>query len=126
MIVKAIGISVITLVMCSVLKNNVPKIVPFIVFAAGICILIPYIKELGGAVEYFNDICDTCSFGDYFKVMLKGLGIAYLSCIGADMCRDCGENQLANRIELAAKTEILVLSLPLVKELIDLSESILI
>ncbi|MBR6514335.1 MAG: hypothetical protein IKT46_05815 [Clostridia bacterium] len=125
MIIKVIGITVIVLSSCMLLKNSVPVIIPFICFCAGGVILLLCIDSVRQELLYFYDICVRQGYGSYFTLMLKGLGIAYLAGIGADLCRDCGENQLAGRVELAAKIEILILAFPLVRGLIELSESIL-
>ena len=126
MIIRILGLSVVVIVTSEILKNTSPKLVHLLVFSAGLGILVLCFGSMKDTLGYFYDICTSEQYGDYFKVMLKGLGVAYLSCIGADMCRDCGEAGLAGRIELAAKLEILAIAFPLVKSLIELSESILI
>ncbi len=49
--------------------------------------------------------------------ILKMLGMAYLTQIAADTCRDMGESVLAGRIELCGRAEILLLCLPYLEEL---------
>ncbi len=126
MIVKIIGLSIIAVTASALLKNTASRLAPFVIFSVGLSILLFCFEGIKDTLGYFYEICKSNKYGEYFKVMLKVLGIAYLSCIGADMWRDCGENGLAGRIELAAKLEILVLAFPLVKSLIELSERILI
>ncbi len=126
MIIKVIGLCVIALTASAALKSTLPKLVPFMIFSAGLAIFLFSLNDAKEALGYFYDMCDSNQYGDYFKVMLKGLGVAYLSCIGSDMCRDCGEAGLAGRIELASKIEILLIAFPLIKNLIELSENILI
>ena len=126
MMIKAIGIAILTLVAVTVLKTAQSRLTPLIVFSAGLGIFILCFSDIKEIFGYFYDLCDSNKYGDYFKVMLKGLGVSYLAGIGADLCRDSGEEQLAGRIELAAKAELLILAFPLVKNIIELSESILI
>ncbi len=126
MIVKVLGLTVIALAVSLVLKDTGNRVVPLILFSAGLLILALCFDGISDVLKYCYDICSNSSYGDYFKVMLKGLGIAYITEIGADLCRDCGEGQLGSRIELAGKAEVLVIAFPLVKSLIELSESILI
>lgn len=126
MIIKILGLSVVVLVTSEILKNTSPKLVHLVVCSAGLGVLLLCFDGIKDTLGYFYDISASVEYGEYFKVMLKGLGVAYLSCIGGDMCRDCGEAGLAGRIELAAKLEILAIAFPLVKNLIELSESILI
>jgi len=57
---------------------------------------------------------------EYIKVLLKALGICYISELAAGSCRDAGETSLAAKIELACKAAIVILSLPMIKQLIEL------
>ena len=126
MIIKIIGLSLIAVIASVCIKQSLPRFVPFVVFSVGLAVFIYVLDGIKESLGYLYDICRTNNYGDYFKVMMKGLGVAYISSIGADLCRDCGETGLAGRIELAAKLEIFVITFPLVRGLIELSESILI
>ncbi len=69
--------------------------------------LVAYLKELSAAT----------GLAPYAEFLLKALGIAVLSQVAADICRDAGESGIGNGVELAGKIELLILCLPLVKEL---------
>lgn len=56
-------------------------------------------------------------FASYALIMLKALGISLIVQTSADICRDSGENAIANRLETVGKAEITLLTLPLVKQL---------
>lgn len=58
----------------------------------------------------------------YFGILCKALGISYLTQMGTDICRDCGENALATSVELCGRILIVLLSLPL---FLTLTESVL-
>lgn len=77
-----------------------------------------------GAMVPLIDYLKTLSldrFGDYIPYLLKSLGISLLSSTASDLCRDCGENAVAVKLELFGKCEIALLSLPLLKDLLDLA-----
>ena len=126
MIIKCVGIAMLSLCICAVLRTAMPSLIPFVGGASGLVMVIICLDQSKGSIGYYYDLCVNSGYGDYYKVMLKGLGVAYIANIGCDLCKDCGEVQLASRIEFSAKIEILVISLPLVKNLIELSESIMI
>ncbi len=126
MILKYLGIAVLTLCLCCAMRAFMPGITPFVVGTAGILVLSLCIGENKTGLDYYYSLCADTGYGEYFKVMLKGLGVGVISGIGCDLCRDCGEEQLVSRLEFAAKTEILMLSLPLVKSIIETGKSILI
>lgn len=49
----------------------------------------------------------------------KVLGIGYLSEIGAELCREFGAPSLSARVEFCGRVEILLLCLPVLKEILD-------
>jgi len=51
---------------------------------------------------------------EIFNVMLKTTGISFLGCISSSLCRDSGENGLANSIESICKLEIILLCIPVI------------
>ena len=51
-------------------------------------------------------------------VLFKALGIALITQICASVCRDGGEAGLASWVEMAGKIEILLLSFPLIRNIL--------
>ena len=63
--------------------------------------------------------------GAYFGIMLKAVAISLCCKAGAEICRDCGENSLASKLELAGKAGILLLSLPLLGGILSMAKDML-
>ena len=61
----------------------------------------------------------------YVETILKGLGIVILTQISSDICRDSGEGTLAGHIEMVGKLEILLLTLPLIEEILATAQKLL-
>ena len=61
----------------------------------------------------------------YFSAVLKALGIGITAQTAADICRDSGEGAVASKLEFAAKVGILLLGLPVVREILSLTQKIL-
>ena len=74
--------------------------------------LIPLISDV-------RSIAETAGAGEYFAVMFKALAISLTCRMSCDVCSDCGESGLASKIELAGKTAMVAVSLPIVKQLIE-------
>lgn len=68
---------------------------------------------------------DGTAAGQYVDVLLKALGVALAAHMGAEICRDCGENSIAAGVELAAKCEILLLGLPLMTSVLSTASELL-
>lgn len=62
---------------------------------------------------------------EYTGVLFKALGIATLTHITAELCRDSGENTVASGVETLGKLEILMLCLPLIGSVMDMVGEIL-
>ena len=55
----------------------------------------------------------------YIGIIVKALGIAYVSGICASLCRDIGETTAAEGIEAGGKVSIITLSLPIISEMLE-------
>ena len=62
---------------------------------------------------------------EWISLPLKGLGIAFLTQVCADICRDSGEGGIASGVELVGKIEILLLCLPLLERILALARELL-
>ena len=73
--------------------------------------LITYLRSLylGGLSESFN----------YVGNVIKALGVAILSQVCADICRDLGEGSAASGVELIGRIEILLLCVPMLETVIS-------
>ncbi len=56
---------------------------------------------------------------DTWGILVKSLGVAFLCEVAASVCRDSGEAGLAGWVEMAGRVEILLLSLPLIRMVLD-------
>ncbi len=84
---------------------------------AGACVasmlpIVDYIREIG---EGFGGE----GLSDAVTVLLKALGVSLLTHICATVCRDSGEGSIAYYVELFGKTEIMLLSLPLLRGMLE-------
>lgn len=70
-------------------------------------------------VDYINSIAEPYSQG-YLSVLMKAIGISLVTSSAVDICRDSGETAIASKVELLGKCEILVLSLPLIRDITEL------
>ena len=54
---------------------------------------------------------------EYVSIILKVTGIAYITQIGSEICKDAGESAIGTKIEIAGKVLIAAACLPLVTTL---------
>ena len=78
----------------------------------------------GPVFDFINNLVKPSS-KNYITILLKSVGVSLLASTAADICRDCGENSIAAKVEMLGKCEILFLSLPLLQEITSLVTNIL-
>lgn len=76
-------------------------------------------------VKFITVNLSESTFKGYEKNIMKALGIAFLTQLCAQVCRDCGETNLASNVETIGKTELLLISLPLFEEIFEIVRGIL-
>lgn len=62
---------------------------------------------------------------EYFQILLKIVGITYLSEFAASLCRDAGFSAVGSQVELAGKLSIMAISLPILLALVEVVEGFL-
>ena len=119
--IKVVGIVLTALIINIVLKNYSREFTLFVNIICAIIIFTLISNDLKGIVDRLISIAsDVSVLSPYIKIMLKILGISMIAQLLSDLCRDNGENTLANQIELSAKIIILVTALPLFTTIMDI------
>ena len=76
-------------------------------------------------VDYLKNLTELSGVSGYAEFLFKALGIAALTQCCAELCRESGESGAAGGVELAGKVEILLLSLPLINEILSTARELL-
>lgn len=119
--IKVVGIVLTALIINIMLKNYSKEFTFLINIVCTIIIFTLISKDLKGIVDRLTSISNEISvLLPYIKIMLKILGISMIAQLLSDLCRDNGENTLANQTELSAKIIILVTALPLFTTIMDI------
>lgn len=117
--IHIIGISAVALIFGLFLRQHNKTVSLILIIFACIAVFLE-------SVSYLTDIIGTLSgmvsgleeTSAYLKIMFKVLGIALITQIISDLCRDCGESALAGQTEVAAKIFIVALILPLLQAVV--------
>ncbi len=92
----------------------------FAVFAsvAGAIMILFYVStKLTSVFTFVEHLAEHAGVhNDYFKVVLKGLTVCYLGEFTASACKDCGQSGWCDKVELACRSTLLVLSIPLFED----------
>ena len=122
------------------------KICAFGIMCAIICVLIRHYRnefsmpaKLGSIIlifgivigmlspifTYLKELMGNTLSSEYSAIIIKAIGIGYLTQISSELCRECGEGTIATGIETVGKVEIIILSLPLINKIILMSEELI-
>lgn len=127
---KICGVAIVCTLLLTVLKKSSGGMDSIVRAGGGIVIFSLLLSGIGEALGSVRStvlsVADGSGYlGGAFSLMLKALGIALVSKLCADICRDCGENGLAGGIESAGRVAIISLCVPIVSELVGLAVKIL-
>ena len=75
-------------------------------------------------VSYLKNLTESTGLSGYAEFLFKALAIAILTQFCAELCRESGESGAANGVELAGKAEILLISLPLINEILSTAKEL--
>lgn len=126
-VLPLLGLAVIAAAVAVFLKESrLPTLAVIVTLAAGALIFLGLLPALSQLVTAFTALGESIGAdGDYLQLMLKIIGLSYLAEFCAQLCRDAGQGAAAFKIELAAKTGVLLLALPVLAAVISSVSSLL-
>lgn len=120
-LVKIIGIALITTIAVIIIKQLKPELAVAVGLAGSIIIVIIIVNMLGNVMNIFDGIVSKTGVDkELFTVVLKIIGVGYLTEFAANICSDAGVNSIADKIMLAGKVIIMIMALPIVNNLLDI------
>ena len=125
-IFKVIGIALITTITTLVVKQTKPEMAMLIGVSGSIILfiyIVDLIEQVFGIFSYMLDATKINS--ELFVILLKIIGIGYITEFSANICNDSNSASMASKILLAGKLTIFILAIPIIKSLIDMIVSIL-
>lgn len=125
-IFKIIAIGLITAVSMLVVKQTKPEIAVFVGLAGSLLIFFEIIGMISDVFTVFNTIVNKTGISsDLFGVLIKIIGVGYLTEFSASLCSDSGNASIADKIMLGGKIVILVLAIPIFTSIINIITGLL-
>lgn len=92
----------------------------WITIISGIIIFFYGISKFEFIVNMFHELSEYLGINEtYIRVILKMIGIAYLSEFTASVCKDAGQNTIAGQVDFFGKISMIVISLPVLQSLLE-------
>ena len=116
-IVKVVGVGFVAALISNILKEY-KKEYAIYALLVGCMIIFLYsldtLEQIVVFIKKFNQI--NVSNIPFLEVLLKTTGIAILVEYSVSMCKDLGENSIANKIDFGGKLIIISLTIPVISE----------
>lgn len=120
------GIGIVSTAFVIILKQYRPEFAFSAALAAGIILLFFSVSCFTEIIKTINDFIDISNAGkEKYEILIKCLGICMVTKIASETCKDCGENSIASKIDLAGKAVVLTFSMPLFQEVIFIIKDLL-
>ncbi|MCY0880655.1 MAG: stage III sporulation protein AD [Firmicutes bacterium] len=119
-VLHAVAIGMIVLVMISVLQVHRPEWTTLLRLAGGVALFLLILTPLGRILAEMMQIAKGAHVKSlYVALLIKVLGIAYLTTFAAHIAYDANETALGWRIELVGKIAIIAMALPVIVAVIQ-------
>lgn len=120
-IMKIAILGIVGVLLAIPLKMHKAEYAMFLSMAVCICIFVYIISKIQIIYNYVNSLKNLLPIdGKYIAVILKMIGITYISEFSASLCKDAGYGAIATQIELFAKLSILLISMPVLMAFVEM------
>lgn len=125
-VLKIAAVGVITAVCALLLRDTRSDIAMLLTVAGGCIILLMVLDTFLGVFATLKSLMERAGIGgQIFTLLVKIIGIGYIVDFSAGLVEDTGAKSLADKIVLAGKVTIMVLSLPILIKLFDVIAELL-
>lgn len=120
-ILKICALALVSVILIGIVRTWRPELTMEAVLCASLLLLGAVIGSFQQSLESLQSIYSQLSYGKtYLPLILKALGIAYVTEFTAAVCTDAGEKAIAGKVELAGKIAIFFVALPVFSSLLEL------
>lgn len=125
-IFKIVGVAFITSVAAIILKSTKPEL-SFAVTVTGVIVILVFVADmLQNTVNIISTIAKLTGIENgLIKILLKIVGVGYLTEFSAGILNDFGSNAVADKVILGGKLTILILALPIIESVLKLMSGFL-
>ena len=123
---KIIGVAFITTFASVLLRPTKPEL-SFAVTVTGVIVILLFIVDaLQNTLSAFSTIAEITGIENgLLKILIKIVGVGYLTEFASGLLQDFGGNSLADKVTIGGKITIVLLSLPVIEGLVNLMKGFL-
>ena len=119
-IVKIAIMGIVGALLGIMLKGQKKEYELFVTLGVSLCIFYFILSKLQLVISVVNRMQDYVNLDtSYIGILIKMIGITYVSEFSASLCKDAGYQAVAGQIEMFGKLSILVISMPVIMVLLE-------
>jgi len=116
-----VGLSLVATMLAIVMRQHRPEMAVLLTIAVGLMLFAVFSQKLAGVIDVLTGLSKIAALpSGTMMLLLRVVGISYLTEFAAQMCRDAGEGGIASKVELGGRLLILTLSIPILVALLQL------
>lgn len=119
------GAALLCVMVILTLREFRPALVPPARLAATVLLVGAALALYTPILTHLSTLISVTQANEYAMPILRALGIALICELTAAFCRDLGENTVAQGVSLFGRLEILLLSLPLMDQVLEIAKELL-
>lgn len=120
-VLRIVGIALVFSVLLVILRKEAAPYGAQLAIGLVVVLLLSLLRPISQLIDALGSLAQGAGIRSvYLGIVLKAIGIAAMTSIGAELCRDAGEDAAGQVVELAGKVFIMLLALPVVTAIIDL------
>ena len=121
MILKIVIIAIICIFLSSLLKNYNAELSMIVNVCGGVLIFLICADSLKNIIDYLISFYDLTGLNfDFMTILLKVIGVGYITEFTADIAEDFGNKTIASKVLLGGKVVICGMTLPIIKKLLSI------
>jgi len=125
-IFQIVAVGIMGAVLSITIKKQSPEIALLITITASVLIflmVLPMLTEAVHIVTLLGELAD--GQAAYVGLALRVIGVAYMTELGASVCKDADETAIAAKIDLAGRVIILVMAMPIIMDILRIITGLL-
>ena len=119
-IIKIIGVAFITVIFTIILKEYKKDFAIYAVIIGGSLILFYSMETIASIINFINNLSNKSNISsEFIKLLIKITAISILIEFAVSICKDCGENAIAQKLDLGGKAIVISMSIPVISTMLN-------
>ncbi len=114
------GIGLLAAFSAMILRELRKEYTTAILLGMSVAVLLVVLPKIGEAAVLLRELEANVNT-EYVGLIIRGVGVTYLTGTACEICRSVGENGIAGTIETVGRAELLVMCVPLFRELMEMA-----